>query len=173
MDCMGVIGYERRDRPPLWAALMAQLQAVEPSIGWNIEYRPCEVTLLDGSVKSHVYVQSSIPYYEVWGIDPEDDSGKSSVLVEEIAEIHSSPYRLPPALATRLYSAGESGMGYCVFKLVMKNGQTLDCLTGNAVDFLEWPEHFGPEDVADVVPGAGSRRNPAIGTASYSWALYD
>jgi len=168
---MGVVGLERRERPPLSPILLKQLLAVEPSLDHGFEYRPCEVTLVDGSIVSDVYVQSSIPYYELWGIDPEDDEGKSSVLVDDIAEIRSSPYRLAPDLATKLYRSPESGMVWRAFRVFLTNGETLLCTTGNAVDFLAWPKDVGPADVVDVESG-GHWTDAVVENSDYSWALY-
>lgn len=170
---MGAFDCGRRKRPPLSPALRRQLEAVEPSLDDGFEYRPCEVTLVDGSVKSHVYVQSSIPYFEMWGVDPEDDEGKSLVSVDDIAEIRSSPHRLPAALATKLYRSPESGMGWRVFTLHFIGGDALLCLTGNAVDFLAWPEGITPADVADVESRGGRQADAVVQGAHYAWALYE
>ncbi len=138
-------------------------------------YRPCRVTLDDGSVQDRVYVVEASPYKRSWGVWPEDDSAKRSVPVERVEAIESSPTRLPAHLATKMYEAGESGMGYCVFRLVLTDGTTLDCLTGNAVDFIAWPPGVSPGDVVDLLPHAGdARSNPeCVRGTEYAWCLYE
>ena len=39
-----------------------------------------------------------------------------------IERIEESSVRMPPKLATKLYKAGQSGMGYEIFKMKMKSG---------------------------------------------------
>jgi len=146
--------------------------AVEASVDGATEYRPCEVTLVDGTVQDRVYVQEATRWFSVWGVDPEDDHGKVLVPVERIAQIAESPTRLPARFATRMYAAGESMMGGCLFRLVLRDGSHLDCLTGNAVDFVAWPPGIGPQDVVDLVPHEG-RMSQHIEQPRYAWALYD
>jgi len=73
----------------------------------------------DGSVNRCVYIQDAGPWFEHWGVDPEDDSGKRNLHIDTVAEINDSPLRLGAGFATRVYEAGESGMGYCVFRLIL------------------------------------------------------
>lgn len=63
--------------------------------------------------------------------------------------------RLPARFANKIYDAHESGMGYFIFTLVMKDGRRLPFLTGNAVDFPNWPAGVSPADVVGVEPHAG------------------
>jgi hypothetical protein len=69
------------------------------------------VTLSDGSVRDRVYVQDAATWFEVWGVDPEDDDEKTLVDMEMILSIEDSPTRLPARFANALYAAGESAMG--------------------------------------------------------------
>lgn len=92
-----------------------------------------------------------------------------------MVSIADSPTRLPPALANRLYAAGKSGMGYCVFTLVLADGRKIPCRTGNAVDFPALSEGVTMQMVKDVLPHQG---RDALGRAggpeapSYFWCLY-
>jgi len=161
-----------RPRPPLPARLREQLIAVEPSVDGQLEYRPCQVTLIDGTTRDRVYVQEAAIWFEMWGVDPEDDDDKDLVPVERIAAIADSPTRLPARFANRMYAAGESAMGGCFFRLVLRDGRHVDCATGNAVDFPAWPDGVGPADVVDLVPHEG-RMSYDADPPPYAWALYE
>ena len=120
----------------LTAKQKEQLLQVKPSQNHFMDYRPCQVILKNGTIIDNVYIQEEQSYTKVWGVMPDLDRYKKYILIEDIEEIRESPNRLQPELATKLYKGGESGMGYCIFKLVFDNGQTLDVATGNAIDFV-------------------------------------
>ncbi len=122
-----------------------------------------------------VYIQDAGPWFAQWGVDPEDDPGKRSLDIDTVAEIEESPLRLRADFATKVYEAGESGMGYCVFRLILSDGEALDCVTGNAVDFLNWPTDIAPNSVVDLIPHAPEARisHRRLGSLPYSWCLYD
>ena len=164
----------RRTRPPLPKHLRAQLDSVEPSVTRSgIEYHPCEVRLLNGSVMSRVYVVNAVPWFNEWGVDPEDDLGKSGISIAELKSIRDSPVRLPPTLATEIYRHPEVGMGLRIFQIGMRNGDKYDCRTSEAVDFLDWPSGIRPRDAVSVRYAVGNGRSmPEIVDAAYSWALY-
>lgn len=93
------------------------------------------------------------------------------VLIEDVTEIKESPNRLRPELANKIYNAGESGMGYCLYKLVLDNGQTIDVGVGNAVDFVPLPEGLTTKNIKDVLPHQASRKNFVNGP-EYYWCLF-
>ena len=123
------------DYPPLTPSQQRQLAKVETTTDDICQYAPCRVTLASGVVVDRVYVVDVGPYSRKWGIDPTLDKGKRSIAVEHVVRIESSPSRLPASLANKLYAAGESGMGYTIFVVVMRDGSRLPFLTGGAVDF--------------------------------------
>jgi hypothetical protein len=169
------LGRERRPRPFLSPELMDDLQRIVPSLPGNgLEYRPCEVTLSSGVTDSYVYVVEVESWFRAWGIDPEDDKGKASLSVAEVVTIRESPFRLPPNFANEIYQGNEDGMGYFAFKVVLNDGQELECLTGNAIDLLEWPQGVTPGQVIRVVPHS-TKAGPQsiVRSASFSWALYE
>jgi hypothetical protein len=128
--------------------------------------------LKDGRHVSRVYVVPEDQYIRTWGIWPEDDPGKQFISISEVAEINESADRLPAKLATKLYAAGESGMGYCIFTVVFDDESRLPFLSGNAIDFIEYPPGKGPANVVDVVPYEG-RDQPNLRKApDYFWCLY-
>ena len=137
-----------------------------------MEYKPCAVTLADGTELSCVYVVDCKPYIRYWGIYPENDPGKNSVSIAQVRQIRDSPNRLPAALADCLYQAEESGMGYFVFTVEFRDGTRHTFLTGNAVDFIDAPTGLRASDAVQVYPHRG-RRGPELRSLPYYWCLYD
>lgn len=125
-----------------------------------------------------MYAVEANGYLRMWGVDPSDDPAKRSVAVDQVVKIEDSPYRLPAPLADKLYRAGESGMGYVIFTVVMNDGRRLPFVTGNAVDFPAWPADVNPQDAVEVLPHQGREvfrdraPGPNEGSADYSWCLY-
>lgn len=152
-------------------SLKRQLLKVEPSKDWIIEYRPCEVTLKNGKQLDRVYIVESDSYLKAWGIMPDQDKGKNFVLVEDIEEIRESSLRMPAKLANKLYKAGESGMGYCLYKMTLDNGESIDVVAGNAIDFPPLPQGIRSNNIKDVFPHQGSRQNPTK-SPNYIWCIY-
>lgn len=161
--------------------LFEKLIRVEPSVADDIrriEYRPCKITLLDGRSFDRVYVQNANPFRLYWGNWPDEDQGKKFLLIENIGNIEESPVRLPANLANKMYKAGESSMGGCVFTLVLNNGKKLTYSTGNVVDFLNLPPGVNPNMIKDLLPHVGKEvfrdrlpREFERG-AEYFWCLY-
>jgi hypothetical protein len=175
----------RRRYPVISEELAEQLRAVEPSLdtgggigGYHLRYYPCRVAMKDGELLDRVYLTEAEPWLDIWGIDPDDDPGKASVKIEDIRHIEASPHRLPAGLANKLYDAGESGMGYCVFTVVLRDGRQLPYVTGNAVDFPSLPKGVTSSDVADVLPHTADGRfrdrdaRADETTAPYHWCLF-
>lgn len=130
----------------------------------------------DGTLLDRVYLVSQAPWIKVWGVYPNQDLGKSEVLVEDILSIAESPSRLPASFANDLYRAGESGMGYIVFTVVFRRTipflrRRKSYVTGNAVDFIDYPLGKGPKDVVSVLPHVG-RRVWNKASPRYCWCLY-
>jgi len=167
-----------RHYPALSPFLKAQLLSVPPSGGKDVDMYPCQVTLSDGRVVDRVYVMEQERYITWWGVWPEDDKGKSSISIELITRIEDSPTRLPVALANELYDAGESGMGYCIFTLELRDRRRLPYVTGNALDWVDFPPDVTPADVVRVHPGegrehfTGRHQAPHTQGAPYFWCLY-
>jgi hypothetical protein len=152
--------------------LYKQLLQVVPTGDSGIEYRPCLVTLKDGRKVDCVYVVLEQPYIKQWGVFPENDSHKQSVQIEDVSEIKESLSRLPPVIANKIYKAGESGMGYCVFTIVFSDGSLQAYVTGNAVDFVPLPAHKVAKDIVDVHPHEGRQAENQMNGLGYYWCLY-
>jgi len=148
-----------------------QLFQISFSQDKSIKYYPCKVKLLNGEEIENVYIVEEKSYMKVWGVMPDADKGKKFVLIENIFEIQESPNRLKPNLANKIYQAGESGMGYCLFKIIFKNGEQLDVASGNAVDFVPLPVGQFENDIVDVLPHQGSRIN-YVESPDFYWCLY-
>lgn len=158
--------------PKLTVEQEQQLAKITPSQDSNISYYPCQVQLKDGSMLSNVYLVEATSYLQTWGVIPDADKGKQSVRIEDVVAIYESPNRLPAHLANKIYEGGESGMGYCIFKIVYDNHSTLDILTGNAVDFVPSATGLSTKNIKDVLPHQGSREKYARGLI-YHWCLYN
>jgi hypothetical protein len=142
----------------------------------GLAYYPCLLTMKDGTSMDRVYLASQAPWIKLWGIYPNQDPGKSEVLIADVVSVAESPSRLPAPFANELYKAGESGMGYAVFRVVFKGTipflhRRKSYVTGNAVDFIDYPLGKGPKDVVSVLPHVG-RRVWNKATPRYYWCLY-
>lgn len=158
-----------RERPS--SKIIQDLTHIEPSHCGPTKYFPCAATLRDGSVQDCVYLVSQAQYIRVWGSYPEDDRRKSSIRIQDIESVVESPNRLLAKIANRIYEAGESGMGYTVFTLVFGDGSRQSYLTGDAVDFIDYPDGKTANDVLEVLPHVGRDTQPRSGRPYY-WCLY-
>lgn len=161
----------------LSSELREQLERVKPSSDGVAAYRPCRVRLASGELRDFVYVGDADAYIRAWGVWPEDDDAKSAVALDNVVAVEESPHRLPVDLANKLYEWGESGMGYTLFTVVLRDGRRLPRVTGNAVDFPALPDGVTTHDIVDVLrEGREVFRDraprPDEGTAPYAWCLY-
>jgi hypothetical protein len=153
--------------------LLAQVEAVTPSIDGQLRYRPCRVTLRDGRVIDRVYVQEAWTWKGMWGKWPEDYRGKVSISIDEVVRIEESPSRIAPDLANRLLEAGETAMGGTRFTLVLRDGRRVNASTGNAVDFPGLPDGVAAGDVVDVITHEHvGTMDVAMADPAYWWCLY-
>jgi hypothetical protein len=95
----------------------------------------------------------------------------------DVVAIEESRDRLPAQLADDVYEAGESGMGYVIFTVRLRDGRSIPFSTGNAVDFLDWPADANPSDAVAVEPNVGrefflQRDGSGRRGADYLWCLY-
>jgi hypothetical protein len=111
------------------------------------------------------------PYIRHWGVYPQQDHGKSYISVEDVDALAESPRRLPAQFTNKLYENGESGMGYTIFTVVFADGSRQAYGTGNAVDFIRYPDGKGQSDVVDVLPHEGRNAEP-VSSPEYYWCLF-
>jgi len=162
-----------RSYPKLPEAIAAQILCLDPSGGtYDPVYFPCAVTLKSGDQLPCVYICEASKWFRFWGVWPEGDFAKSSVDILQVASVMPSEFALPARFANKLYAEGESGMGYTIFTVVFKDGSTVPYGTGNAIDFVTYPEGKGASDVADVLPHTGRERNDFMMCPEYTWCLY-
>lgn len=166
------------DFPPIPKTLFDELMVVEPSQSGNLQYRPCKTILKNGQILDRVYVVEAESYIDIWGVWPEEDKGKKAISIQDVAHIESSPVRIPAKLADKMYRAGESAMGGCIFTLLFKDGRKLAYVTGNAVDFVKLPQAVTSEMIIDLYPHEGrdsveiKTMDPQARVAEYYWCLY-
>jgi hypothetical protein len=157
--------------PILPPHLRAALTSIVPSEDGELAYYPCRVTLTSGVILDAVYVEPEQPYLRAWDVYPENDPGKRVVRIEEVAAIEDSPMRLPVRFANEIYRDGESGMGYTAFTIVFADGQRQAYISGNAVDFIQYPDGKGPNDVVGVLTHQGRESSP-LQAPEWYWCLY-
>jgi hypothetical protein len=151
--------------------LREDLRTITPSMDGDLTYWPCAARMKDGTVLVCVYVVPEGPYIKHWGVYPQQDRGKSYISLSDVDALAESPRRLPAHFANKLYQRGESGMGYTIFTVVFADGSRQAYATGNAVDFIRYPEGKGQSDVIDVVPHEGRRAEP-VRSPEYYWCLF-
>jgi hypothetical protein len=147
------------------------LNGIVPSGDNEFWYFPCSVTLSDRRIFDTVYIEPEMPYLRSWGVYPEDDRGKRFIKIEDVVNVKDSPTRLPARFANQIYDHGESGMGYTIFTVVFSDGQRQAYGTGNAVDFIRYPDGKGPSNVSSVLPHEGRNAQP-VGAPDWYWCLY-
>ena len=121
-----------------------------------IEYFPCMVHLTNGEQHDCVYVVDAKSYIRIWGVWPDEDCGKRALAIQDVAQIHLSPSRLPVQFARQMYAVGESGMGYCIFTLQFADGTRQTYCTGNLIDFPELPKGKSVRDVVALSLNEGA-----------------
>ncbi|MBI4229262.1 MAG: hypothetical protein HY608_00345 [Planctomycetes bacterium] len=145
--------------------LTAALRAIEPSRSYGEVLRPCTLILHDGTtVVRALASEEARGFHTDWWIHP-----------DEVAEVRLCPFRMPAHLATRLYAAGESGMGYEIFTMDLRSGQSLVFVTGNVVDFPDLPDGITTDDVLDVHPHEDRERavrESYRGSAVFRWFYF-
>ena len=130
------------------------------------------VRLANGEQHDCVYIAEAKPYIRIWGVWPDDDPGKKSIAIQDVAQIQVSPRRLPVKFTREMYAIGESGMGYCIFTLSFTDGTRQPYCTGNLIDFPKLPEGKIIRDVVALTPNEG-RGEQALGSWPYYWCLFD
>jgi len=153
--------------------IAAQLGRVPTSRDRSFLYAPCRVELKSGETLPRVYLVEEASYLRQWGNDPD----RSMVDIADVLAVENSADRLPAQLADQVYEAGESGMGYVVFTVQLRDGRSIPFSTGNAVDFLDWPSDVNPSEAVAVEPHIGREFfvHPDGGGrhgADYKWCLY-
>lgn len=155
----------------LTATQKEQLKHV-PSVRYHsLEYWPCKVITTDGKTYDNVYLTDVGEYRFYWDLLPDEDASKQYVLIEDVKEIYDSPNRIPPAMAEKLYDAGETITGFSLFTVFFENNTSLEVLAGTVVDFIPMPEGLSTQNIIDILPHKGKRTDYVI-APTYHWCLY-
>lgn len=148
------------------ADFLEKLRKIEPSIDRYGDRRhyPCRVTLKNGRVAPRV-------------ICVEDHRGFQTdawIHPDQVQSIEPTDERLPAALATDLYAAGESGMGYEIFVINMLDGSQPVFVTNNVVDFPDYPDGFDASAAVSVLPHHGRERSRRgfRGSREFEWCYF-
>lgn len=158
---------------PICRELYLALRAIPPSGDDYLEYRPASLQLKDGTFVDRAYVIPIGTYLRWWGPDWE---GRSYILMRDVSRITEYPSRLPQRFSNKLYAAGQSGMGYCIFTIDFTDGTSCIFVTGNAVDFLDYPSGKSGNDIVDVKTHVGRSETQAgnyRGGAAYKWVVFE
>ncbi len=121
---------------------------------FGVPQYPCAVVTDTGAILPRVLLIPQDGYEYLWG-DVDRLSREVRVNAQEICDLCESSERLPAHIANVLYSAGESGMGFHYFQLVLSDGRRFDYRSGSVIDFPETPFGFALTDVVEAIPHSG------------------
>ena len=158
--------------PELPAKLARNLAKIVPSRTDCCTYYPVKVKLKNGMWRDKIYLVGANEWIVQWGIWPDEDRGKNEVLITDIIQLADSPSRLPAQYATALYQEGESGMGYTVFTVKFRDGSDMAVVTGNALDFIDYPLGQNPDTVVGVRAHDGRDGRSLSNGPEYAWCLF-
>ena len=158
--------------PELTPTLKTALRQIEPVCGDGVTYWPCKALHASGEWQDCVYLARASEWYPVWGIWPDEDSGKRELRLEEVHDLQESPSRLPARFANELYRQGESGMGYTLFEVEFADGSRIAFDNGNAIDFLAYPPGKSGRDIVAVQAHTGRNSPHPFPSPEYVWCLF-
>ncbi|MAS94472.1 MAG: hypothetical protein CMO55_14830 [Verrucomicrobiales bacterium] len=148
------------------AEFLERLRKIEPSFDRSGRRRhyPCKVTLKDGRVVPRV-------------ICVEDHRGFQTdawIHPDQVRSIEPTAERLPAELASDVYAAGESGMGYEIFVINMLDGSQPVFVTNNIVDFPDYPGDLDASAAVSVMPHHGRERPRGAfrGSREFEWCYF-
>lgn len=154
-------------KPPVYSDLMHIESSGEPFP--ESPYRPAQARLNDGRELSAVLFISDVVYFYLWDLDSE----KPFVSADRIDGISDSVLRLPPTVARKIYSFGETGMGSLTFELVTRQGNRFPCWFSNVAEFAQLPGELESRDVVDAV---SPHRKPDpvkdLRQPGFAWCVY-
>jgi hypothetical protein len=120
------------------SAFWNALSTIEPGV-WGT---PCAIRLKNGR-----FIDRGI-----W-INPQD-----------VEVLSACAKRMPLRFATVLRSAGESGMGYHIYVVDLRDGTSFVHAAGNVtIDLVDLPPGYLPDDIAGVRPHDGRERSQVEG----------
>lgn len=135
---------------PLPDSTRSALNSIPDSIAPRPLYpaKPAQVRLKSGKILDTVLFVGELQYVPYWGLE-----ARQFVPVDQIASVAISPLQLPPHIAKRVASIGETNMGGSALGLTMKDGKRFYWIVGNLdIDFIKLPSPYRPTDIAAVEP---------------------
>lgn len=163
---------KEKDYPSLTKKQFHQLAEIEPSNIGEVNLKPCKVTLNSGENIDNVFIAEAKNYIKYWGAWPEDDPGKNSIAITDVAEIMATPNRLPLHIVEEIYTWGETRMGGVDFILEFSDGANQAYRCGNIFDFLQLPTGKTMLDVVSVRPLGRKLDNDFLSSSEFYWCLY-
>jgi len=159
--------------PVIRPEIAAMLECITPTGDGRILYYPCSVKMKDGTEHRFVCFAEARSWLAAWAPLPGVELGRHHLDIRDIATLRECSSRLPPAFANRLYEAGESGMGFSIFTLRFSDGTSAAYCSGNAVDFIDYPEGKSGRDIVDLIPHVG-RGDPQLRNApELRWCIFE
>ena len=167
--------------PTISDKLASQLAEIEPSGDGRREFKPCRAVLRDGGVLDRVIaapaLENTRPSTDEGWTALTSEANQTSVSIRDVVGFEPTTARLPAQLANKVYEAGESGMGYTLFVVVLRDGSQLPFVSGWIADFPNLPPGVGTEDIVDVLPHAGREHfqqplSPERAMAVHHWCRY-
>ena len=163
--------------PKLTSDQILQLENIQPSVSSGCRLWPCMVLLSNNQKLDYVCIANAQEYIKYWGAWPEDDPGKTSIDIRDIKKISSSKNRLPKNFVDKLNSAGESGMGFLVYRVLFSDNSDYIFMAGGVVDFIVLPENKSISDIVDVEPlnhdeVSDLQNLNKLDYSNYQWCLF-
>src|SRR5262249_16120140 len=122
------------------------IAALEPGV-WGI---PCSIELTDGR---------AFDLALAWENRRFGDAG-DWVNPQRIRRVSACLKRMPARLARVIHDAGESGMGYHIYVVQLRDGTSFVHVAGNLViDLVNLPAGYSSEDIVSVRPHEGRERS--------------
>lgn len=91
------------------------------------------------------------------------DAGKW-VNPQSVTRLSACSKRMPARFARLIHDAGESGMGYHIYVVQLRDGTSFVHVAGNlAIDLVNLPLGYSSEDIVGVRPHEGRERSRAEG----------
>lgn len=131
-------------------AFLEAISAIEPGV-WGT---PCAIQLADGRA-----FESAL----AWENRRFGDAGQW-INPQNIVSVSECLKRMPARFAKLIQSAGESGMGYHIYVVDLRDGNSLVHVASNlCIDFVGLPAGYSSSDIIAVHPHEGRERSRTEG----------
>jgi hypothetical protein len=135
------------------AAFLRALAGIEAGV-WGT---PCAVELVDGRIFDVALA---------WENRRFGDAGKW-INPQAVVTVSVCLKRMPPQFAQLIHRAGESGMGYHLYVVALRDGSSFVHVAGNlGIDLVNLPAGYTSDDIIAVHPHEGRERSREEGYRS-------